>query len=185
MSVFLIDYENVNVDGMMGLDQVGENDRIILFFSVNSNTMTFALHQSLSETSAKVEYIEVKSGTKNSLDFQLVSYLGFLIAKDGSSDYVIVSKDNGFASTVNFWRNRKIDISLAYNLMKESRASVEKDLRKALPDLESEIPKIVKLLEKYKTKQGINNALVKELGSDKGSVVYKSIRPLLSNIKTK
>ena len=33
---------------------------------------------------------------------------------------------------------------------------------------------------KYKTKQGINNALVKKYGSKSGGEIYKAIKPLLA-----
>lgn len=38
---------------------------------------------------------------KNSLDFQLVSYLGLLIGNDENCEYNIISKDRGFLSAIN------------------------------------------------------------------------------------
>lgn len=185
MSLYLIDYENVNADGLAGINQLDESDTIILFYSMNSNTLTFSLHKSLTETKARLEYVEVKAGTKNSLDFQLVSYLGYLIAKDQKSDYVIVSKDNGFSSTVAFWQNRKVEVSLARDLQNVRRESVEKELQKAIPDFEGDIPKITSILVKHNAKQSINAALVKEFGSEKAGTIYKSIRPLLASVVSK
>jgi len=38
-------------------------------------------------------------------------------------------------------------------------------------------------MSKYKTKQGINNALVKEFGSEKTGIIYKALRPMLKSKK--
>ena len=43
----------------------------------------------------------------------------------------------------------------------------------------------MELISKYKTKQGINNALVKKYGSEDAGVIYKSIRPMLAGKKGK
>ena len=49
----------------------------------------------------------VDTGTKNSLDFQLVSYLGFVIGehKEADNHYYIVSKDRGYLSSINLLIN--------------------------------------------------------------------------------
>ena len=42
---------------------------------------------------------------------------------------------------------------------------------------------IAELVSKYKTKQGINNALVKRYGADRAYELYKKVKPLLSDKK--
>lgn len=185
MAIYLVDYENVNSSGMKGLEQLTENDEVFLFYSVNSNTMTFSLHNSICSSKAKIEFLNCNTGGKNSLDFQIATLLGFLIAKNGDVEYVIVSKDTGFASIVTFWSNRKINIMVANNLLKENQKTNENVLLKVLPNFKSDFPKILSIINKYKTKQGINNAFVKEYGSDKAGTIYKAIKPLLSDKKAK
>ena len=55
--------------------------------------------------------------------------------------------------------------------------------RAVLPD-ESLVPLVVRMIQQYKTKQGINNALMKELKDAKrAGEIYQAIKPLISNKK--
>lgn len=185
MALYLVDYENVNSSGMKGLDHLTENDEIYLFYCPNSNTMSFSLHNSICSSKAKIEFLNCSTGGKNSLEFQIATLLGFLIAKNGNSEYIIVSKDTGFTSVVAFWLNRKVKIMLANNLLKENQNTNENVLLTALPNFKSDFTKILSIINKLKTKQGINNALVKEFGDDKAETIYKAIKPLLTDKKVK
>lgn len=75
------------------------------------------------ESKAKIEYIKISTGTPNSLDFQLTSILGYKIAKEESDEYVIVSKDKGFDSTVEFWSKKKIAISRVEDITSDIQKS--------------------------------------------------------------
>ena len=64
---------------------------------------------------------------------------------------------------------------------------LESKLEGVLPD-KSEIPVIVKIIKQYKTKQGINNALMKQFPSQnnqRSGEIYKAIKPLLTDKKGK
>ncbi|MDD6214614.1 MAG: PIN domain-containing protein [Firmicutes bacterium] len=181
MSVYLIDYENVHTNGLLGLDNKTKNDTIIIFYSSSSNTLSFSLHRQLSAAEAKIEYIEVTSGGKNALDFQLSSYLGYLIAQNPQNEYVIITKDNGYNVIKDFWKKRGIHLSIAYNLSMESEKAMIKKLNEVIPQYKEDVSTVLSYIEKYKTKQGINNALVKTFGSDKAGIVYKAIKPFLAD----
>ena len=58
---------------------------------------------------AVIEYIETHKVAKNYLDFQLATYLGFLIGKGEKGPVYIISQDTGFDSIVDFWRGRNIE----------------------------------------------------------------------------
>ena len=58
---------------------------------------------------AAIEYIETHKVAKNYLDFQLATYLGFLIGKGEKGPVYIISQDTGFDSIVDFWRGRNIE----------------------------------------------------------------------------
>ena len=49
-----------------------------------------------------IEYIETHKVAKNYLDFQLATYLGFLIGKGEKGPVYIISQDTGFDSIVDF-----------------------------------------------------------------------------------
>ncbi len=112
MAVYMIDYENVKTGGLNGISQLTSADRVIIFYSENANRLTFDLHQRLMASTAKIEYREVSVGGHNALDFQLVTYLGYLIAQDPNGQYLIISNDRGFDYVVNFWKKDGLRIGI-------------------------------------------------------------------------
>lgn len=112
MATYMIDYENVKTGGLNGISRLTEADRVIIFYSENANRITFDLHKRLMECKASIEYREVLVGGHNALDFQLVTYLGFLIAQNKDGQYLIISNDRGFEYVVNFWRKDGLAIGL-------------------------------------------------------------------------
>lgn len=81
MAYYLIDFENVKSRGMEGVELLAKEDTVCIFYSDNADSMTFDLHRKLNETKAQIIYHKVAVGTKNALDFQLATYLGYLICE--------------------------------------------------------------------------------------------------------
>lgn len=106
MSVFLIDYENLHTSAFSGLEELTEEDRVLVFYTNNSDSLTFSLMQRLNAAKASIEYLRVSCGGKNSLDFQLCSYLGYLMGVHRDTGFCIVSRDKGFTVVLNFWEER-------------------------------------------------------------------------------
>lgn len=102
---FLVDYENVNDGGLLGYEALKEDDVIILFNSKFSKINEKELEFKKSITKAKILKMTSQIRGKNSLDFQLVSYLGLLIGNDENCEYNIISKDRGFLSAINLILN--------------------------------------------------------------------------------
>ncbi len=50
MAIYLIDYENVNMDGLNGIQDLSEADEVYIFYSDNANKLTFSLHQQIVES---------------------------------------------------------------------------------------------------------------------------------------
>jgi len=192
MSIFLVDYENVHVEGFNGLSNCSENDLIKIFYTKGADTLTFGLHRRLSETKAKIEYLKVENGSKNALDFQLSSYLGFLIANHAEEKYYIVSKDKGYEILTQFWSKYK-SINAQITLVSDLTLKVEKEVQEQLnlkvhmtlkeSSFKEQANEIIQIIDKYKTKQGINTALVKKYESKKAGEIYKIIKPLLTDKK--
>lgn len=109
---YLIDYENVANAGLSGVEDLTENDEVIIFYSSNVNTMTFDTHYKLMNTKANIITKSVEIGTKNALDFQLSTMLGYLVAKDPQHKWKfhIVSHDTGFDHVLRFWREHDVII---------------------------------------------------------------------------
>lgn len=183
MATFLIDYENIGVHGLDGIDKLTEKDSIYIFYTDNANKLTFDLHHEITEAKAKVKYMKVGNGGNNALDFQLVSYLGWLIKEHPGEDFFIVSKDKGFNCMQKFWAKEKRKVNSVLNLSGKNITEIILKLGNELEEIldSKELNIVVGYIVRYKTKQGVNNALVKRFGSTKAGEVYKKLKPFISD----
>lgn len=194
LNYYLVDYENVNKTGLNGVAKLDKDDVVCIFYSENADSLTFGLHRRLNESAAEIIYKKVVIGNKNALDFQLSSYLGYIIHEHESEgkqyDYYIVSKDKAFENLIKFW-GTKATIKLVVNVARESEQSIQDELELEVFKLiknKDEAIIVAKIIQKYKTKSGINNALMKELPSknhQKASQIYSLIKPLIADKKGK
>lgn len=187
MSVFLIDYENVSASGLDGLESLTAADTVYIFYTENADRLTFSAHRRLLETAAQIRYYKVESGTKNALDFQLVTYLGYLIRESAEAAYYIISKDSGFDSVINFWSKQSIAVRRLPNLAVEAVTQEQEELLAKLKELleEDDVQTVIAMIQKYKTKQGLNNALMKQFDNKKTSEIYRVIKPYIDNKKAR
>ena len=181
--IFLIDFENVTENGLFGIENLNANDSINIFYSENVKNISLPMHQKLEQSKVDKKYYKINQTGKNALDFQLSTYLGYLVATKTNQEFVIVSKDQGFNAVVNFWKSRNIKINICFDLTQSSVDSLKKDIISCIPKYENDVEEIINIIQNYKSKQGINNALVKLYKSEKAGEIYKAIKPLLKNKK--
>lgn len=183
MNYFLVDFENVQANGVVKLQKIQEGDFLIVFYSENCKNINVCLEILDKVFSLKLKYksFKVNVGTKNALDFQLVSYLGYLIAQGISTDkYYIVSNDTGFDATVDFWKNRKISVSriAETNKKKKAEASLEEIIAFAG---KADAEKILQIFNSSKTKAEISVKIGKYYrDSKKAGEVYRKLKPLIT-----
>ncbi|MEA4966106.1 MAG: PIN domain-containing protein [Oscillospiraceae bacterium] len=255
MAIYLIDYENVNTDGLNGISRLSAEDTVVIFYSEKADRMTFGLHRRLMESKAVIDCKKVEVGGSNALDFQLSSYLGFLIAQGRQTQFCIVSNDRGYEHVAGFWSRQKIDVRLVAEISSAAKTAPEKPktvittvsvpavavekpaaqtakpaapatqtakpaaptaqtakpassdhasavgekprtaaVRTAavrtvppalseLVPMEAEAELVEGFIEHYKTKQGLNNALVRKFGNARGGELYQRLKPLISDKK--
>lgn len=106
MKIYLVDFENVKSKGLTGIEYLGEDDRVIVFYSENSDTISFEMHQKVLTSSAQIQYLKVNVGGKNALDFQLATLLGYLVGRDEYSHIFVISNDKGFDFLHDFWQSK-------------------------------------------------------------------------------
>ena len=132
MAYYLIDFENVKSRGMEGVELLTEEGTVCIFYSDNADSMTFDLHRKLNETKANIIYHKVAVGTKNALDFQLATYLGYLICGQQNEgihpNYFIVTKDNGFTSLMVYWKAQGVPVRIIRNLLWGKNPVAEQNL---------------------------------------------------------
>lgn len=104
MSIYLVDYENVNADGFRGVEKLGKDDSVYVFYTTNAGSLSFEIHKKLVESKAEIKYFSVSAG-KNALDFQLTMFAGYLLGKGTSQNIYIISNDKGFDADTSFYDN--------------------------------------------------------------------------------
>ena len=108
-TIYLIDTENVRTVWTLLLDRMTENDKIYVFYTANSGNIKYEDLNGVISSGKNVELIQCHTG-KNGLDFQLVSYLGYLIRNNENADYCIISDDSGYDAVIKFWEGRDVDV---------------------------------------------------------------------------
>lgn len=189
MNYYLVDYENVKTQGLNGVNKLSEGDTVCIFYSENADSLTFGLHRRLNESKATILFQRVEVGQKNALDFQLSSYLGYLIHEniDNPYDYFIVTKDKGFESLIPYWKKRKVNVSIVVDVSGQNAQVVQSELEAQVAALlkdKSDAPAVAKIIQSYKTKQGVNNGLTRKFRDGKKvSEIYTAIKPLIDDKK--
>lgn len=187
MKIYLVDYENVNESGLNGISSLTADYRVVLFYTDNVNKISFGLHQRLNESAADIQFQKVEGGAKNALDFQLATYLGYLAAEKKYEEFFIVSKDKGFMCLCPYWAKRKIKVSCVADVtgkdFEAEKAAFFAEVARLIHD-EKTANVIAGFIQRYKTKNGVSNALQKEYkDSKKAGEYYNAIKPLLKDKK--
>ena len=131
---YLIDTENIGSAWTEVLPLVGRNDEILLFYTVNSPGIPYRDLQQIMSHLDQMELIPCNTG-RNGLDFQLSSYLGYLLRSSTKTQYIILSKDTGYDPLIQFWKEKGVDIArCAVHEVIELRAR-EADVPARLPEI--------------------------------------------------
>jgi hypothetical protein len=205
MTYYLIDFENVHVAGIQHPELCTEGDQVCIFYGPVSQDLPLTAIHALFQKKVLLQTIPVNTGTKNALDFQLTTQLGYLIGQGEHSGaaYRIVSGDTGYDCVVAYWTSRNVDIARIPNLegkaakapeaaktsgktgtsRKHSKGIISTTKAEVLQYLTPEEYEddILNIINGYKTKQSISNYFAKHFrDSQKSSAIYKKLKPLLA-----
>lgn len=202
--VYLVDTENVGT-AWKELLEIGDRNRILLFYTAKSPYISYPDLDYIRKYADAFEMIECYPG-KNGLDFQMVSYLGYLLKSAPKSEYILFTNDNGFDAVVKFWTDRDIRVSRMGTARIHSEylerhkdpepeieaASVPQQTegrQKALELIverltdelkgDSAIPqKVADMMEAAEafSLQNIHQALVEGFGAHKGAKIYRALK---------
>ncbi len=131
MAIYLVDYENVYIEGLTGIEQLTEEDTLHIFYTQNRCGLTFGLYRQLIDCKARVELDEVSVSpkhnepVKNALDIQLMMFAGFLIGSKSTDKLYIVSKDKDFLLGMDFYKTYIPDGEAAFQVIPSIAASME------------------------------------------------------------
>ncbi len=133
MAIYLVDYENVYIEGLQGLEQLGEEDTLHIFYTQNRCGLTFRLYEQLTNCRAKVQLNEVSVSLKNSdpvknaLDIQLMMFTGYLIGTKQTEHLYIVSKDKDFQLGTEFYQRFIHDEGIDLRIVPSIEASFRQE----------------------------------------------------------
>lgn len=178
--IYLVDTENVGSSWKILLEKKTKNDKIYLFYTENSPHISYADMLEIVQYPNAFEAIPCCTG-KNALDFQLASYLGFLVKSAPKTQYCIFSKDTGYDALVSFWSEKGYSVQRldAVSFEQQKKAETKKKTQTSLTSMDDQDAKIVRdiLARNHEELLDIHNELVQTFGLKKGSVMYKQLKP--------
>ena len=202
-TAYLIDTENVGSTFISLLKEDNEKKELYIFVTENAKNLSFPMLHELTDKRIKLHIIDCEIG-KNSLDFYLSTYLGYLIGKNAHSDYVVVSQDNGFDHVLDYWTKQGISVKRidtkpvpsrtrrapykkrTYTARPKrtytSKPTKEALLKNCLADYSDEqIKDLKKVLDEVTSKQSqdVYVTLVKQYKQDEGLKIYNAVKNTL------
>ncbi len=184
MSTYLIDFENVGSDGLDGVSELTEEDKVIIFYSINSNRISIETHQAICSSHADFEYFRISSGGKNALDFQLSTYLGYLISANNNDKYYIISKDTGYQHILKFWKNKTEELGINASVIcmcaisHDDKTDIIVNIQDSIQDeniTSDSIAKTLTTMSVISNKLAFKNYLAKKFGKEQGIRIYNDI----------
>lgn len=99
---FLIDFENVNSDGLSGAEYLLPTDHLEIFYSKEVPNAIGRYLQAIKYSHCSFEAIKLVRRGKNGLDFYIASRIGELRASGVNERIAIISKDTGYAAVKDY-----------------------------------------------------------------------------------
>ena len=119
-TIYFIDSENVNENWIDTVTDVKKSDEIKVFYTEKSTSASYENISKIAGGEVNLNLIKCFTG-QNALDFQLVTDLGYCVAKGMRDTFIIVSNDKGYDAVVNYWVIKGVNVS---------RVGVEMDSQK-------------------------------------------------------
>ncbi len=198
---YLVDLENVGLEGIHVKEKLPEEDTIHIFSTVNGPKIDITTLARLDRSS--LAFHEVPPG-KQSLDMHLVSALGLIMRGHPQASFVIISKDKDYDDVLAYWnaggmavsrremiQNCGIGDRTTQSRKSDSRAPDEKREKavREFVDLNFKGKKyqnckddIVRAVLESKTRSQVNNKLMKIIPGSEMKTVYGRIKALIADL---
>lgn len=191
---YLIDYENVGSNGLLGCEKLNKTSHVHIFYTNNSKKIDLDIFYKHGD--AKIVIHKVPSG-KQSLDLHISSFIGYILGSNikKNFDCVIISKDTDYDNIIDFWfREKKIKITRMKNISKQERLSddisnydkIYKNIKNYLKQndiLKEDIDNILSICKSFANsenkKQDIYKNIIYKYGRIKGVDIYRAIKNLI------
>ncbi len=101
---FYVDYENVNISGLKGIESLTHDDVVKIFIGAQASRLTMVDADRIFNCEATVELISNKYIGRNALDFIIMVHMGYDIAQELAKNYYVISKDKGYDPAIHEMR---------------------------------------------------------------------------------
>ncbi|SFA83983.1 hypothetical protein SAMN05216249_103102 [Acetitomaculum ruminis DSM 5522] len=98
--IFFIDFENVGLAGLSGIDELSSDDYVIIFSGQKSPKLSLEDADRIYNSAVKVDIYINNITRKNAIDFVISTYMGYYIGRDNYEYYIIISRDKGYEPAI-------------------------------------------------------------------------------------
>ncbi|MBO5163481.1 MAG: hypothetical protein J6B75_03445 [Ruminococcus sp.] len=197
---FYIDFENVGVSGLVGIDALTDTDSVRIYYSNNPN-VDMQTVENIVHSSAKIQFIKLPDTLKmmnlsNALDIVLLSDISRIAASLGSNYAVVISYDKGFDAVISelnttnkldqIIRSDSIKSALIQCSKKSTPVSNKVDavalnllFSRSLSKYVQHKDKIIKIVQTSKTRCEINNKVNQTFDCNQAKIIMSSLKPII------
>lgn len=208
MKIFLVDSENVCWHGIEGFEELDPED-IVYYFSTpvrDNSTVGISENTMFKMLNAKAKLVKIMaypSGQKNYLDDCIKTELGRLFARNEEAEAIIVSKDQGYLATIDYWCRQGRKVSLAESIARylhpeikvkivmpvasKTKAKQEKSQQELIEEIvmayrpktkEDKLPAISMNLMQIKKEKGLKNQC-KSLFKGNSKIAFEKLQDII------
>lgn len=109
LEIYLVDTENPGscVAGKL-LNEGMKNREIYYFYTALSIRLSFPYIEKLMDYKERIHFERCINNSKNALDFQLISQMGYMLSQypKETTKFIVVSNDKGFDAAIEFWKRK-------------------------------------------------------------------------------
>ena len=176
---YFIDSENVGTAWIRQISPLSPKDKVYVF--VSNQELLRKLKKMIPFPTKQVEFVECTGMGKNDMDIYIAGFVARRSAKAfPRRDFVIVSNDKGYEDFIDgFSQNRWATIR-RQPVYRQSYQDFYEKVQPILSDMKADIESIMDTAVKYRKRDErakLHRVLVKEYGDEKGTMIYRAIRP--------
>lgn len=106
---FLVDFENVQSEGLKGAQYLRASDTVIIFYSQACGQIQQGVMRQIMDSCCCLDICKLKKQGKNALDFYIATRIGAVFGSGYKGKSAIVSKDQGFTAIRDYWKSCAAD----------------------------------------------------------------------------
>lgn len=167
---FLIDYENVRETCFNGVDYLGPEDSVVLFYSSACPTVRARYWNQLTSSGCSLETYKLEKTGKNALDFCIATKVGEIFGSGYIGTVAILSGDKGYSAVVDYWSKKPGKCVIMGTDFLKGILNASGDSRTQLARQEQSKISIEAVAAKYGVIQQLRNALRKTLSEKDAEV---------------